>query len=206
MKLKRALRVSDLLEMQHEVYDFEGEWRGAFDCPERTGVWFIWGNSGNGKSTFALKLAKYMTEFGKVLYNSLEEGQSLTIKRAFKRVEMHEVEGELHLVSEGIEELDKRLSRQRSADVVIIDSVQYTHLNFKRYYAFKNKHKNKLIIFISHAQGKDPSTKVASRIMYDSDLKIWVEGHKAISKGRYIGDVGEFVIWEEGATRYWGEF
>lgn len=205
MKLKRALTVSDLLKMKHDVYEFEGTWHDAFDYPEKSGVWFIWGNSGNGKSTFALQLAKYMTSFGKVLYNSLEEGQSLTLKRAFERVNMHEVEGDLHLVSEGMEELDKRLSRQRSASIVFVDSVQYTNLNFKRYYDFKNKHKNKLIIFVSHATGREPSTKVSQRIMYDADLKIWVEGYKAISKGRYIGFVGEKVIWEEGARRYWGD-
>lgn len=72
------------------------------------------------------------------------------------------------------------------------------------YYDFKNKHKNKLIIFISHATGKEPSTKVAQRIMYDADLKIWVEGYKALSKGRYIGTIGEKTIWAEGANRYWG--
>ena len=41
--------------------------------------------------------------------------------------------------------------------------------------------------------------------MYDATLKIWVEGFKAFSKGRFIGQTGEFTIWDEGAERYWGE-
>ena len=41
--------------------------------------------------------------------------------------------------------------------------------------------------------------------MYDATLKIWVEGFKAFSKGRFIGQTGEFTIWDEGAARYWGE-
>lgn len=35
--------------------------------------------------------------------------------------------------------------------------------------------------------------------MYDADLKIYIEGYVAFSKGRYIGDTGRYVIWEEGA-------
>ena len=36
--------------------------------------------------------------------------------------------------------------------------------------------------------------------MYDATLKIWVEGFKAFSKGRFIGDKGEFTIWDEERT------
>lgn len=53
---------------------FEGKWRDAFDLPERKGVWLIWGNSANGKTTFAMQLCKYLCQFGRVAYNSMEEG------------------------------------------------------------------------------------------------------------------------------------
>ena len=42
--------------------------------------------------------------------------------------------------------------------------------------------------------------------MYDASLKIWVEGYKAFSKGRFIGQTGECVIWPEGARRYWAGY
>ena len=41
-------------------------------------------------------------------------------------------------------------------------------------------------------------------VMYDATLKVWVEGYKATSKGRFIGTTGEYIIWEEGAQVYWG--
>lgn len=202
--IERALSVNEVLRLQHESFEFDGEWLAAFDKPENRGVWFIWGNSGNGKSTFALKLAKYLTNFGKVAYNSLEEGKSKTIKKAFKRVGMEEVQGKLILINDNMEQLTQRLSRQRSPDIVFIDSLQYTGLNLKRYFELKQKFSHKLIVFTSHAKGKMPSTNVAERVMYDADLKIWVEGHKAISKGRYIGKTGEYVTWDLGAEHYWG--
>ena len=41
--------------------------------------------------------------------------------------------------------------------------------------------------------------------MYDATLKIWVEGYRAFSKGRFIGRTGKYDIWPEHAERYWGE-
>ena len=44
----------------------------------------------------------------------------------------------------------------------------------------------------------------AKKVMFDATLKIYVEGFKAFSKGRFIGPTGEYTIWQEGAERYWG--
>nr|DAL37874.1 MAG TPA_asm: hypothetical protein [Caudoviricetes sp.] len=78
-------------------------------------------------------------------------------------------------------------------------------MNYREYIRFKEAHRDKLIIFISHAQGKAPRGSAAQSVMYDATLKIWVEGFKAFSKGRFIGEKGEYTIWDEGANRYWGE-
>ena len=79
-------------------------------------------------------------------------------------------------------------------------------MTYKQYIAFKAKHKNKLIIFISHADGKQPAGRSAKSVMYDASLKIWIEGYRAISKGRFIGNNGgTFTIWKDGSARYWGE-
>ncbi|MEA4949586.1 MAG: ATP-dependent serine protease, partial [Petrimonas sp.] len=53
--------------------------------------------------------------------------------------------------------------------------------------------------------GKQPAGRAAKSVMYDADMKIWVEGYRAISKGRYIGEKGYFDVWPEKALRYWGE-
>ena len=60
---RNAKGVREILSMKYETFPFEGEWRDAFDTPERMGVWLIWGNSGNGKSTFAMKLCNYLCQF-----------------------------------------------------------------------------------------------------------------------------------------------
>ena len=48
MAIKRAFTVQNIIDKKYDLFDFEGEWYDAFDQPETTGVWFIWGNSGNG--------------------------------------------------------------------------------------------------------------------------------------------------------------
>lgn len=203
--MERAYTVKDILNKKYKLFDFGDEWEEAFSKPEKTGVWFVWGNSGNGKTRFTMQLAKYLTNFGRVLYNSLEEGSSHTVRKAFEDVEMEQCKNKILLVSECLEKLSERLDKQRSASIIIIDSFQYAQITYKQYIAFKDKHKDKLIIFISHADGKQPAGRSAKSVMYDATLKIWVEGFRAISKGRYIGETGQMTIWEDGAMRYWGE-
>ena len=41
--------------------------------------------------------------------------------------------------------------------------------------------------------------------MYDATLKIWVEGGKAFSKGRFIGETGEYIAYPKLADEYWSD-
>ena len=168
--------------MKKETLKLTGAWADAFGEPERIGVWFIWGNSGNGKSSFVMQLCKELAKFGRVAYDSLEEGASLTMS-----------------------ELGERMDKHKSPDFYVIDSFQYTQMSYKEYIKFKEAHRNKLLIFISHADGRNPDGRSAKKVMYDAALKIYVEGFRAFSKGRFFGSVGHFTIWDEGAVRYWGD-
>ncbi|NJM14007.1 MAG: hypothetical protein HC896_00240 [Bacteroidales bacterium] len=202
----RALSVSDLLAKKYKVFDFSGEWFNAFRKPEQKGVWFIWGNSGNGKNRFVTQLSKELANYGRVVVNELEEGSSMTVQDAVRESGLVEVKRKVLYINEPMHELSQRLCKQKAPDFVIINSFQYTQLTYKQYISFKEKHKDKLIIFTSHADGKRPSGRSAVSVMYDASLKIWVEGYKAFSKGRYIGPTGEYTIWPEGASNYWGEY
>src|SRR5690554_2791832 len=88
--LNRAVSVYELLNKKHNTLEFEGKWLDSFGEPELTGTWLIWGNSGSGKTRFALQLAKYLTQFGTVAYDSLEEGASKSLKQAIEETNMIE--------------------------------------------------------------------------------------------------------------------
>jgi len=105
------------------------------------------------------------------------------------------------LDKEPIDELITRLEKKKGPDVVIIDSLQYTGMSYKEYKILKDRFRNKLFIFISHAEGSHPEGRVAKSVRYDAFVKIWVEGFVAYPSGRYGGSE-PYTIWDEGADNY----
>ncbi|SFU35439.1 hypothetical protein SAMN05216364_1005101 [Porphyromonadaceae bacterium KHP3R9] len=203
--IKRAYAPSEILQMKKKSFPFDGDWFDAFDNPEQSGVWFIWGNSGNGKSSFVMQLCRELARFGKVVFNALEEAQSKTMQDAISRFGLDALDGKLSFVCEPMDHLCERLARRRGPDFAIIDSFQYTRITYRQYIDIKEANRGKLLIFVSHAEGKQPAGRAAKSVMYDADLKIHVEGYRARSKGRYIGEKGYIDIWKTKALAYWGE-
>lgn len=203
MKGGRAVSMAQLMKTTLKGLPFEGVWLASLGKPELTGSWLIWGNSGNGKTRFALQVAKYLTTFNKkVAYDSLEEGVSLSMKKSLIDCNMQEVARRFLLLDkEPIPDLVARLEKQKSPDIVIIDTIQYTGLNYTEYKNLRDRFRNKLFILISHADGRYPAGRVARSIRYDASVKIWVGGYRAFPVSRYGG--GEpYTIWEEGAENY----
>ena len=202
--MKRAYSPKEVQSMNIPCFPFEGEWEAAFGRPDRTGTWIIWGESGNGKSTFVMKLAKYLCRWCTVAYDSLEESTGLSFQNTLNRERMEEVNRKFKILArESMDSLSERLSKRRSPDVVIIDSFQYSGLTYASYKALKEKHRNKLLIFVSHCEGEKPEGRAAKKVAYDADVKIFVRGFRAISKGRFITKPGNhYTIWEEGAAQY----
>lgn len=194
----------ELASKKFDLLDFRGRWYDLVGTPSCSGVWLVWGASGNGKTSFMMQLSRYLSGFKRVLYDSLEEGLSRSLQLAIVRHGMQEVKN-FSIVSEGVASLECRLEKRRSAEVVIIDSLQFTQLNKSSYKAFKASYFNhKLLILVSHAEGKHPQGRTADFIRYDADVKLRVEGYRAFAKSRYGGDQKPLTIWEAGAQAYWG--
>lgn len=201
----RAISVSDVVSYNPQALAFTGAWLASFGRPELGATWLIWGESANGKTRFALQLAKYMAGFTRVAYNSLEEGMSLSMKLAFDAIGMQDVKRRIVLYDkEPIAALVKRLEKPRSPGVVIIDSVQYSGLKYSDYVLLVNRFRTKSFVFISHSDGKLPAGRVARSIRFDASLKVRVEGFRAFALSRFGGGA-PFDIWPEGAAGYWGE-
>jgi len=201
--MARAYSPEEILSKKYEILQWSEKWKTAFDQPETSGVWFIWGNSGNGKTNFVMQLVRELATIGPVFYNALEEGTRLTMQNNLKRSDIASVKKNVLIGCEEISEMSERLNRRRAPQFVVIDSFQYTDLNFASYKKLKKAHPDKLLIFTSHASGRQPDGRTATRVKFDADLKIWVEGYKAISNGRY-NPGGEYMIWDEGANKYHG--
>ena len=57
-KLKKALNVPNILNQKIKLINFTGAMYEAFSTPQDKGVWFTWGGSGSGKSSFIMQLCK----------------------------------------------------------------------------------------------------------------------------------------------------
>lgn len=203
--MAKSLSAKQIITMRHSTIKLGGEWENCIGEMDRHGVVFFWGNSGNGKTSAVVSFCKELCKFGPVLYIPLEEGFSLSMQNTLRRFGMQECGSKFQMLdSFSFEDLEERLSKQRSAEFIVIDSFQYTGMSYRDYLRFKEAHRNKMLIFVSHAIGRQPMGKPAISVMYDSMLKIWVEGYVAQSKGRFIGSTGKAVIWRRGAERYWG--
>ena len=203
--MKRSISAVQALSVRNRTLDVAESWRGCLgETITRHGIVFIWGNSGNGKSSAVMAFAKMLASEGKTLYVSKEEGYSLSFQNTLRRFNMQECGTAFQVIdNESIEGLVERISRPKSPEFIIIDSVQAMGIGSKQFKQLREQFRNKLLVLVSQADGKRPAGRAAVNMMYDADLKLWVEGHTVFSKGRFMGETKEFVTWEEGAQRYW---
>lgn len=203
----KALSVNSLLSKKYNTINLSEPWYQAFGEPEDNGVWFVYGQTGNGKTSFMWQMVKELSNHGRVAYNSLEEGHAQTVQHAVDRAGLSAEERKrVIIISEDIPELKKRLKRQKSPKFIFIDSFQYTNMSWSDYLDLKKSAIGKVLIIVSQVDGRQPSGRTATRVKFDASLKIWIEGFRATSQGRYIGpNGGTYTIWAEGAARHWGE-
>lgn len=207
-KINRAYSVSNVLSKKFNPLGFTGDWHSTLGTPDKAFSAIIFGNSGQGKTEAAIKFAKYLTNFGKVAYDSLEQGLSATIQDALIRNHMDTCGKSFVLLDrEPFDELLIRMNKPKSPDFLFIDSVQYTRINKGQYYQLKELmlKKGKGIIWISQAKGKEPKGALADDIRYDVDLKLWVEGFKLFPDGRLNGGGEPYNIFPKRAANYWKE-
>ncbi|MBD3748542.1 MAG: hypothetical protein IE931_03505 [Sphingobacteriales bacterium] len=202
-RIKRGLTPRNILDKNFETFDFENDWFDAFDKPEKYGLYFIWGDSGNGKTSFIMQVLNQMSKHGKTVFNSLEEGISLPLKKAIKMYGLGDKK-KILIVSEPMADLIERLDKTGHIEVVVIDSWQYMNMSFNEYLAMERRFPKITFIVISQADGRQPEGRPAKRMMFHAKLKIWIEGYVAFSKGRFIGEKGLYSIWDKGAALYHG--
>ncbi len=201
--MKKALNLKNLRAQKISRVPFEGAFYEAFGKPQNKGVWFIWGNSGSGKSSFVMQLAKEYAKTQKVFYNLLEEEvDDANFIERLKTHGMHDVEKNFLVQSYSYDELIEYLDRKNSAKVIVIDSLIYMTKKWSDYIALRNRYKNKTFLMVGHAKGRNPKTDFENDVMYNAQMKVFVEGYQAISKGRSFGPGGpnksQFIIWKEG--------
>lgn len=197
----KTIGVFQLAQMKFDCFEFEGPWAASFGRPEKNFSAIIHGPSGNGKTDFCVKFAKYLSRFTKVLYLSHEEGISSTIQEAFNRNNMIEVSGKVVLAEKGsVDELIEYLKKRNSPGAVIIDSLDYMRLTTEQYKRIRAEFPKKAIIIVAWSKGDLPKSQSGKDIEYMCDIKIRVKAYLAHPRCRYGGN-DPYVIWKEKAQK-----
>lgn len=211
-RIKRSYKADQIKSMQFESVELTETWRDSFGVPSLSGSWIIYGDSSNGKTSFMLQLAKELCKHKSVAFNLLEEGVRLSIQTKLFEFNVTSDHNISFLKPETLEDLRIRLSKRRSPEIIIIDSIQYfmrsdedpTPITLTDYWKLIHDFPDKLFIFNSHSDGKYPFGAVAKKIRYHSDVKIRVDHHVAFISSRYGGNK-PYIIWEDEALKHWPE-
>lgn len=189
----------------------DGKWRDSLGEVEYPFWAIVYGLSSNGKTRFTVQLIKKLSDYGVVEYYSYEERHGSTLRRAMHETGFDDTKYPVRWIDpivdtkkgknekSHVQRLDERLSKRGGAKFIVIDSVDYTNMKLAEYKALREKHyKKKVLIFISHAEGKRPATWVGKKIEYDVDIKIRVDKYIAYASGRFSGKA-PYIVWEDKA-------
>jgi hypothetical protein len=203
-----------IVTSKHRTFPFTGRWFESFGCPPVAGSWIIYGGSGSGKTGFALQLARYLTSFDRVLYWSIEQGNSKTFQQAWIREGMQEcgnrisVADDTELLSDEQDmfaSIVEAMLCRRGPGILIIDSItplKAMGFTITRYESLRKRLKGKLLIWLSHENASLPDTNAGDYIMKLSDLKMHAVGFTVFINNRAGDRMQNFVIWEQGAEEY----
>lgn len=184
----RTISVKELLQKQYITYDFNELWTDTLGKPERNFRMLVWGLPKNGKTTFCIQLAKYLTEFGKVYYNSTEQGEGKSLQDVMKLCGADQVPGGKLMIGDRdtFEEMMEKLAKRNSPRFVFIDSLQYMYLTQDQYKRMIKKFPHKAFIIISWSgAGDNPKGEHAKAIRYMVDITCVVKNGMAHVQSRF---------------------
>jgi hypothetical protein len=196
---QKAVGMSDFISKEFKTYAFTGEWAAQFGEPETNFSVLVFGHRKQGKTEYCVKLSKYLAGFGKVYYNSFEQGYSKSLQDALKRNDMLKVAGKVIVgIKETVPQMMSRLKQRNSARFIIIDSRDYINLTAAQYRELREAFPRKAIIIICWETSGKPAGKHAQDISYMVDAIVHVRDFVAHPTSRFGGNE-KFIIWNRRA-------
>jgi hypothetical protein len=180
--MEKAFTADEVRGMTFETWKFGGVFGQLFGQPEHGFYAGIYGAPGQGKTTLAISLGKYLSEnLGSVLLVSSEMGISEGLRSILERTN---VKGEYFTIknAKGLKYEDLRqVINATPTPFVIIDSVNDLNLTAEQIEALRIENKKKSFISIFQAT-KNGDFKGGNEHAHNLDIKIRVESGEAIAE------------------------
>ncbi|WP_329804884.1 hypothetical protein [Flavobacterium facile] len=193
--MARAISTKTLLGKVYDIFNFDGIWFKVFGKISKGGIWIIYGDEKNGKTTVALKLAEYLSNFENVWYISAEEGTGFEFQQTAKRLNIDPNNPKIKWQDyiEVIEVIEK-LKKRQASKIVFIDNATVYVDDLKNGVLRKllKDFPNTTFILLAHMEKNEPYTATAKLAKKLAKIIIRVEGLTAFVSGRCPG--GSIII------------
>lgn len=183
---EKYLSIKQLKKKKYETIDLGPRFRPLFGLIQTKFIFMAYGPSGSGKSVFVLELSEALSEHGKVLYNSHEEKDNLTLQ---DRVNDFDINSRKITIAVSVP-FDAMIDKIKKGhySYVVIDSVQYMSLTYdqlKQLSEIGKKKKKFGIILISFGNTKD-NPKSAVDHLHAADVKCFFKNGTINVTSRYL--------------------
>ncbi len=191
----KAFGASDIEKWQFEHINLPEIWSNHIGDLCKGTVIHVRGNSGEGKTSYLFQLTKVLAaNFGRVLYNSVEQGKSRSIQAEYQRQNMAEVSGKWALANRDCKQFAGFMKKARMYRVLVLDSVDWAKWSLEQIMELIDRYgKTKIIILVTWAR----LNEVNNAIMHASDVKVNVKDFQAEMVSR-LGGNQPYIIWEDG--------
>ena len=178
----KIITSDEILKRGYNTIPFAGEWRERLGTPEYGFMMNIYGEKFAGKSTFALSLLKYLQNFGKCIYFSVEEGDKLTVQTKLKALDVRGLDIRTEQLPQAILKIASKY------DFVLIDSLSSAKIDAQSLREARMRSKKATsYIGILHVR-TDGRLKGGTEFEHNPDIILHVDkGHKiTVEKNRYM--------------------
>lgn len=198
IKNSNVLTSEQLMNMEFEYLEMDGEWADFMQEPAKNMKIAIWGKPKNGKTSGAAKLANYLTKFGNVLYNFVDQGFNKSTQDIWKNSGNSENPKAFPGNARTLDELESLIASGDYQFVFIdmindyIDKEKTKPQEFKERFIEKYPSVSFILIMEVTKSGNFRGDQKWTHIV---DAICTVEDFLMENRGRY--GVGHHVIWEE---------
>lgn len=163
-----SINLSELQNMKFDTLAFSQNYFDLIGLPESNFYAVIYGDAGQGKSTWTIKFAEYLANnFGKVLYNSSEEGLSKSLQNKAKEINSEY----LHFSNcKDYNSLSSQIKKQHYR-FIIIDSINDMKLSPENLQGLRKEFFKCGFVGILQST-KDGKFKGSNEFAHDADIKI----------------------------------
>lgn len=197
MAKTRSSSIRDILRWQFDEQQLPDAWANHLGNIDSRFLMYVDGHGGNGKTEYVMQFALMASRcLGKVRLNNVEQGKHSQIKKSIQRNDFagQVPAGKFQYDNIRIfDDLKKKLARQNSGKIIIIDSISYWPLNEKQVQELFETFTNKSFVLVAYRAHLAKN----QAIRHLCDIKINVEDYYANVESTRFGGTERYDIWPE---------